>query len=73
MFLLQCMSPLLALSGHTKTDLYLSAFGAKRTCTVVWLRPPRSQMTQRQHSSYSAAIRPGAFARDAILRRTMSM
>ena len=30
-------------------------------------------LTQRQHSSYSAAIRPGAFARDAILRRTMSM
>ena len=25
---------------------YLSAFGAKRTCTIMWLRPPRSQMTQ---------------------------
>src|SRR5689334_10194683 len=28
---------------------YLSAFGAKRTRTVMWLRPPRSQLTQSGH------------------------
>jgi Adenylylsulphate kinase len=43
--LLRCGSPLVALSRHTDTTCFLSAFGAKRTCAVVWLRPPRSRMT----------------------------
>jgi hypothetical protein len=30
-------------------------------------------MTQSGHSGYSAAIRPGAFTWDVILRRTISM
>ena len=29
--LLQCMSPLMALSGHTESICYLSAFGQQRT------------------------------------------
>src|SRR5262249_61570066 len=40
--LLQCMSPLLAQSGPAEMIYTLSAFGAKRTCMGMSLRPPRS-------------------------------
>jgi len=34
----------LALSGHTETICYLSAFGQQRTYMLAWLRPHRSWM-----------------------------
>jgi len=43
----------MAQSGRSQTVCCLSAFGAKRTCTIMWLRPPRSQMTQM----YGPAVR----------------
>ena len=51
---------LVALSGHTETICYLSAFGAKRTCTVVLLRPPQSLLTQSRHerAAFAAMHRP---------------
>src|SRR5215831_13228823 len=39
------MSPLMAQSGHIEASVRLSAFGAKRTCALVWLRRPRPLMT----------------------------
>jgi hypothetical protein len=32
------------------------AFGAKRTCTVVWLRPAQSLMTHLGHSAIKFAV-----------------
>ena len=41
-FLCTCLRPVVALSRHTDTTCFLSAFGAKRTYAVVRLRPSRS-------------------------------
>ena len=38
---------------------YLSAFGAKRTCTVVWLRPSRSRLTRSGHERAAFAAMHG--------------
>jgi len=35
---------LMALSGHTETICYLSAFGPQRACMLAWLRPHRTRM-----------------------------
>jgi len=40
---------LVALSGHTETTYYLSAFGAKRTCGGSGWRIARMQLTQSGH------------------------
>jgi hypothetical protein len=37
--------PLVAQSGHTDTDHYLSTFGVKRTCRELGRQIDRSQMT----------------------------
>jgi hypothetical protein len=48
-YLLHCMSPVVAQSGHTETDSYLSAFGVKRT-SCDWRRCiDRARMTQSGH------------------------
>jgi len=39
----------MAQSGHIEASVRLSAFGAKRTCALVWLRRPRPLMTQSRH------------------------
>src|SRR5262245_62460710 len=54
--LLRRMSPVLALSGHSKASVRMSAFGAKRTCAVVWFRAPRSLMTHLCHSTINFAV-----------------
>jgi hypothetical protein len=46
----------MALSGHTGTIQYLSAFGAKRTCTIVWLGLPWSLMTHHCHRRANFAV-----------------
>jgi|SRR5262245_56580490 len=56
-FLLQCMSPLLALSGHTEASVRLSAFGAKRTS-----RERRERVGQQQYFAISAAFADGLMA-----------
>ena len=56
------MSLLVAHSGHTETICYLSAFGAKRTCAVVWLRPPRSRMTPSRHRPCARRVETFALA-----------
>src|SRR5262249_20524423 len=48
-FLLRCVRSLLALSRLSEVSAYVSAFGAKRTCTGVWLRSPRSLVTHSGH------------------------
>jgi hypothetical protein len=40
---------LVAQSGRTEMSGYLSAFGVKRTCAMVRLRPPRSRLTHNGH------------------------
>jgi hypothetical protein len=40
--MLRCMSPVLALNGHTEMIWYLSAFGQQRTNMLAWLRPHRT-------------------------------
>src|SRR5262245_53512251 len=44
---------LVAQSGRTEMSGYLSAFGVKRTCAMVRLRPPRSRLTHM----YGPAVR----------------
>src|SRR5262249_24523128 len=47
LILLRCVrSVLLAQSGPAGTVCSLSAFRAKRTCTLVWFRPTRRRLTQ---------------------------
>jgi hypothetical protein len=48
-FLLQRIRSLLALSGHTETISYLSAFGVKRTCRARGRRINRSLLTRTGH------------------------
>jgi hypothetical protein len=45
--LLRCISSLLARSGGLQCDGSTVAFGAKRTWTVVWLRPLLANAVQR--------------------------
>jgi hypothetical protein len=47
--------PALALSGHTETDRYLSAFGAQRTCREGQKRFGLTQMTQSGHEQATFA------------------
>src|SRR2546430_13065623 len=57
-------SPFLAQSGQPEMSAYLSTFGAKRTCIVVWPGPSQSLMTQsghRRRRSGSAGRAPDTF------------
>jgi len=50
------MSPLLAQSGHTEVDRYLSAFGAKRTCGERHEGVDLTRMTQSGHWAAKFAV-----------------
>jgi hypothetical protein len=45
----RCICRLMAQSRLSEVRLAMSAFGAKRTCTMMRLRPPRSRMTHTGH------------------------
>jgi hypothetical protein len=50
------MSPFVALSGHTETICYSSAFGQQRTYMLAWLRPLQSLMTHSCQSTGNFAV-----------------
>jgi len=62
----------LALSGHTDTICYLSAFGVKRTYMGVWLLRRQSQLTQSGHSVSHVLRSSSAFAQGACMVRGLN-
>src|ERR1700730_16452112 len=67
---MQCVGTRLALSGHTETIRYLSAFGQQRTYMRAWLRPHRSRM-ERIRPAGSAVRAHGGFASLVAARRLL--
>src|SRR5262249_23243744 len=63
------MSPLMALSGLNETSADLSAFGTKRTCTIVRVRPHRQRLTQVRHQRPNFAVTHNAALARLCLRR----
>ncbi len=67
-FLLRRIRSPLAQCGLSEMSACVSAFGAKRTSTVVWLRPPRPRMTQSERTALAETLL-AARTSDALSQR----